>query len=64
MTQTTRIYEPTDPEALFAAGRRIPQDRRLALTEDEARYELLAGTIRPVETTPERRRSRADAAEA
>jgi hypothetical protein len=45
----TSIYEPVDLAAVWVAGRRVPEDRRLALTEDEARYELLAGTIRPVE---------------
>jgi hypothetical protein len=57
----TAIYEPTDPAAIWAAGRRVPEDRRLALTEDEARYELLAGTIRPVEDKSQLRKRGQDA---
>jgi hypothetical protein len=43
----TKPYTPTDPNAVFAAGQRIPEDRVLHLTDEQARYELLAGTIVP-----------------
>lgn len=46
-TMQTKPYTPTDPHAVFAAGERVPEDRVLHLTDEQARYELLAGTIVP-----------------
>jgi hypothetical protein len=55
----TNEYAVTDPDAIWVAGARVPENRRVTLTETEARYELMAGTIKPVEvqtSTPSRSR--------
>ena len=44
-----RDYAVLDPDALWAAGQRVPDSRTVSLTEAQAKYELLAGTVRPAE---------------
>jgi hypothetical protein len=47
-----RDYAVQDPDALWVAGQRVPESRLVSLTEEQARYELLAGTIRLVDPQP------------
>lgn len=46
-------YVPTDPDAVWVGGHRVPENRVLMLTAAEARYELLASTIVPAAETAE-----------
>jgi hypothetical protein len=38
-------YTVTDADAVFVAGKRVPESRIIDLTDEEARYELLAGAV-------------------
>jgi hypothetical protein len=41
----TKSYKCTDKAGDWVAGKRKPEDGMLQLTEEQARYELLNGTI-------------------
>lgn len=52
-----RAYHVADPNAVWCAGKRVPEDRLLHLTPGEARYALLSGALEPAdrgETSAER----------
>jgi pyruvoyl-dependent arginine decarboxylase (PvlArgDC) len=40
-----QTYSVLNPDQVFVAGERVLPDRTVWLTADQARYELLAGTI-------------------
>ena len=47
-----KIYRITEKAGVFLAGRRIGKSRTIELTEEEARYELLNGTIADPDAEP------------
>ena len=47
-----KIYRITEKAGVFLAGRRIGKARTIELTEEEARYELLNGTIADPDAEP------------
>jgi hypothetical protein len=49
-----KTYEVLDPHAVFVAGSRIAEDRTVELFEGQARYPLLAETIRLASGKPAR----------
>ena len=42
-------FRVTDEAVAFVAGRRVPDDRTITMTDEEARYDVLAGVLTPVE---------------
>lgn len=53
---TTKLYTVTDPDAVWAGGERVSDDRTVRLTDEQARYELLSGAIAPAQPQEPRTR--------
>lgn len=47
-----------DPAVQFIAGKRVPADRIVEMTAEEARYDVQAGVLAPLEADPKGPRTR------
>lgn len=51
-----------DPAVQFIAGKRVPDSRIVEMTAEEARYDVQAGVLAPLEVEPKGLRTRSAAA--
>lgn len=49
-----KIYKVCDPATLFIAGSRVDESRTVRLSEEQARYDVMAGVLELVEAPVER----------
>lgn len=44
-----KAYKVTDEAVQYVAGRRVPDDRIIRMTEAAARYDVMAGVLEPAD---------------
>jgi len=54
-----KSYRVVDDAVQFVAGKRVPEDRIIRMTEEAARYDVEAGVIAPVAISTDASKSRA-----